>query len=110
MEWWNPLYRYDRIYSSKVFDFTPVDPYLPDDAIRGGTGYRDIPIDRTLPDEIDGMFPDTPYIRNVIIPLDTLHADARITAGGAWYHERKEISDLTGNGRRLLGMIRTSWY
>ena len=58
VEWWNPLYRYDRIYSSKVFDFTPVDPYLPDDAIRGGTGYRDIPIDRTLPDEIDGMFPD----------------------------------------------------
>ena len=58
MEWWNPLYRYDRIYSSKVFDFTPVDPYLPDDAIRGGTGYRDIPIDRTLPDEVDGMFPD----------------------------------------------------
>lgn len=58
MEWWNPLYRYDRIYSSKVFDFTPTDPYLPDDAIRGGTGYRDIPIDRTLPDEIDGIFPD----------------------------------------------------
>lgn len=58
VEWWNPLYRYDRIYSSKVFDFTPVDPYLPDNAIRGGTGYKDIPIDRTLPDEIDGMFPD----------------------------------------------------
>lgn len=58
VEWWNPLYRYDRVYSSKVFDFTPIDPYLPDDAIRGGTGYRDIPIDRTLPDEVDGMFPD----------------------------------------------------
>ena len=58
VEWWNPLYRYDRIYSSKVFDFTPTDPYLPDNAIRGGTGYRDIPIDRTLPDEIDNMFPD----------------------------------------------------
>lgn len=58
VEWWNPLYRYDRVYSSKIFDFTAVDPYLPDDAIRGGTGYRDIPIDRTLPDEIDSMFPD----------------------------------------------------
>lgn len=58
VEWWNPLYRYDRIYSSKVFDFTPTDPYLPDDTIRGGTGYRDIPIERTLPEEIDGMFPD----------------------------------------------------
>ena len=42
VEWWNPLYRYDRMYSSKVFDFTPIDPYLSDDAIRGGTGYRDI--------------------------------------------------------------------
>ena len=58
VEWWNPLYRYDRIYSSKVFDFTPVDPYLPDDAIRGGTGYSDIPIDKTLPDEVDNMFSD----------------------------------------------------
>lgn len=58
VEWWNPLYRYDRIYSSKVFDFTPSDPYLPDDVIRGGTGYRDIPIDTTLTDEIDNMFPD----------------------------------------------------
>lgn len=58
VEWWNPLYRYDRVYSSKVFDFTPVDPYLPDNAIRGGTGYKDIPIDRALPDNVDGMFPD----------------------------------------------------
>lgn len=58
VEWWNPLYRYDRVYSSKVFDFTPVDPYLPEDAIRGGTGYRDIPMDKTLPSEIDDMFPD----------------------------------------------------
>lgn len=58
VEWWNPLYRYDRIYSSKVFDFTPVDPYLPDDTIRGGTGYRDLPMDKTLPQEIDNMYPD----------------------------------------------------
>lgn len=58
VEWWNPLYRYDRIYSSKVFDFTHTDPYIPDDAIRGGTGYRDIPINKMLPDEVDAMFPD----------------------------------------------------
>ena len=42
VEWWNPLYSYDCIYSSKIFDFTPNDPYLPETAIRGGTGYRDI--------------------------------------------------------------------
>lgn len=58
VEWWNPLYQYDRVYSSKVFDFTPVDPYLPEDAIRGGTGYRDIPMSHELPTEIDAMYPD----------------------------------------------------
>ena len=58
VEWWNPLYRYDRVYSSKVFDFTPVDPYLPEDAVRGGTGYRDIPMDKKLPPEMDDKFPD----------------------------------------------------
>lgn len=58
VEWWMPLQHYDRVYSSKVFDFTPVNPYLPDDAIRGGTGYRDLPMDKELPPEIDDMFPD----------------------------------------------------
>lgn len=58
VEWWNPLYKYDRVYSSKVFDFTPDDPYLPENVIRGGTGYRDLPIDNRLPEEIDSMFPD----------------------------------------------------
>lgn len=58
VEWWNPLYGYDRVYSSKVFDFTPADPYLPENTVRGGTGYRDIPMDRELPEEIDDMFPD----------------------------------------------------
>ena len=58
VEWWNPLYRYDKVYSSKVFDFTPVDPYLPENAIRGGTGYRDIKMSQTLPKEIDDIFPD----------------------------------------------------
>ena len=58
VEWWNPLCRYDRIYSSKVFDFTPADPYLPADAIRGGTGYDDIPANQELPIAVDDMFPD----------------------------------------------------
>lgn len=58
VEWWMPLQRYDRVYSSKVFDFTPINPYLPEDAVRGGTGYRDIPLNQELPAEIDNMFPD----------------------------------------------------
>ena len=50
--------QYDKVYSSKVFDFTPDDPYLPSDAVRGGTGYRDLPMNNELPEEIDSMFPD----------------------------------------------------
>lgn len=58
VEWWIPTTHYDRVYSSKVFDFTQDNPYLPDDAIRGGTGYRDLPMDHELPPEIDNMYPD----------------------------------------------------
>lgn len=56
VEWWNPISgEYDKVYSSKIFDFTPENPYLPPDAIRGGTGYD---IHSVLPDEIENMFPD----------------------------------------------------
>lgn len=58
VEWWLPVMRYDRVYSSKVFDFTPINPGLPEGAIRGGTGYRDLPMNQELPPEIDGMYPD----------------------------------------------------
>lgn len=60
VEWWEPVFsdQYDMIYSSKVFDFTPENPYLPDTAIRGGTGYTDISISQTLAPEIDSVFPD----------------------------------------------------
>lgn len=58
VEWWIPTMRYDRVYSSKIFDFTPNNPYLPDDALRGGTGYRDIPMNQELAPEIDAMYPD----------------------------------------------------
>lgn len=58
VEWWIPTIHYDRVYSSKIFDFTPEDPYLPLDTIRGGTGYRDLPMDNALPSKIDNMYPD----------------------------------------------------
>lgn len=56
VEWWEPLERYDRVYSSKVFDFTPENPYLPLDTIKGGTGYGEL--EKKLPEEIDAMKPD----------------------------------------------------
>lgn len=55
VEWWTPLLQYDRVYSSKVFTFTPDNPYLPQNTIRGGTGYG---IMDDLPAEVDAMFPD----------------------------------------------------
>lgn len=60
VEWWNPIcgVTYDLVYSSKVFDFTPDNPYLPPTAIRGGTGYTDIPVHQELPPDIDEIFPD----------------------------------------------------
>lgn len=62
VEWWNPLMQYDRVYSSKVFTFTPENPYLPKDTIIGGTGYG---IYKDLPEEIDAMFPDYSIYPNV---------------------------------------------
>ena len=55
VEWWNPMFQYDQVYSSKVFTFTPENQYLPKNTIKGGTGYG---IMDELPPEIDRMFPD----------------------------------------------------
>jgi hypothetical protein len=52
-----PLNRYDRIYASKVFTFTPdinFDP-LTDDFRKGGTGYG---LNNKLPDEVEHIMPD----------------------------------------------------
>ena len=46
---------YDRVYSSKVFTFTPNDPTLPADTVRGGTGYS---ITAKLPDYVEACVPD----------------------------------------------------
>ena len=55
VEWWDKNKTYDRVYSSKVFGYTPENPDLPPDTIRGGTGYG---LFSDLPPEIDEMFPD----------------------------------------------------
>lgn len=46
---------YDVVYSSKVFSWTEIDPYLPDMAIRGGTGYGN---PAELAPEIEHILPD----------------------------------------------------
>lgn len=57
MAW--PLARYDRIYASKVFTFTPDIDWQPqtDDFRRGGTGYGISATDR-LPESVEHMMPD----------------------------------------------------
>ena len=55
VEWFNPLFSYDKVYSSKVFTFTPEDPYLPPDTVRGGSGCG---LYGQLPQDVDDMFPD----------------------------------------------------
>lgn len=42
VEWWMPLESFDKVYSSKVFTFTPENPYLPENTIRGGDGVRNV--------------------------------------------------------------------
>ena len=40
VDWFLPIMPYNKVYSSKVFTFTPEDPYLPSDAVRGGGRIR----------------------------------------------------------------------
>ena len=55
VEWWQKGQQYDRVYSSKIFDFTAEDPDLPPDTIKGGTGYD---LKAVLPQEIEDTYPD----------------------------------------------------
>ena len=54
-EFWNPLFKYDGVYASKVFNDTPENYYLPDGVVRGGTGYD---FETELPAEVEKMIPD----------------------------------------------------
>jgi hypothetical protein len=56
VEWFYPMSgQYDAVYASKIFQFTPDCPYLPENTTRGGTGYD---LTTKLPDEVERMFPD----------------------------------------------------
>lgn len=70
VEWAWPIKHYDRVYMSKVFNFTPDDltVYNAEEVIRGGTGYN---IASQLPDEIDRLQPD--YSIYPALPTDTAY-------------------------------------
>lgn len=64
VDWAIPFIHYDRIYMSKVFNFSPDDRtcYDADEVVKGGTGYD---IRSQLPDEIDRLQPDYSIYPNV---------------------------------------------
>lgn len=57
VEWYNPLRSYDKVYSSKIFSFTPDYGYYINagQVEKGGTGYD---IKKNLIEEIDRKLPD----------------------------------------------------
>lgn len=54
--------RYDHVYSSKVFTWTPEESRLPHDAVKSGTGYG---IFNSLPDAVEHICPDYSIYRHV---------------------------------------------
>lgn len=62
VEWFIPLNseKYDLVYTSSVFDFTPkpTSDYFPPNTIYGGTGYGLYGKEHDLPSEIDNVYPD----------------------------------------------------
>lgn len=57
VDWWVALEKYDLVYKSKVFDFTPEIEYpiYADRVVEGGSGYG---LDNHLPDEVEHIMPD----------------------------------------------------
>lgn len=58
VEFADPMFgRYDRVYMSKVFTFTPdCSDYYPCEVVRAGTGYKDYTT--VLPEEVEHICPD----------------------------------------------------
>lgn len=52
----NAFQKYDRVYASKIFDFTDDFRYWPDcEIVKGGSGYG---LDEKLPNEVEHTYPD----------------------------------------------------
>ncbi len=71
VEWALPYTQYDKIYASKIFNFTEdfeTASFIADEIIYGGTGYN---VNSQLPDYIDMLQPDYSIYPN--IPKDTAY-------------------------------------
>ena len=54
VEFYMPLWKYDKVYASKIFRFSDM-PELPEGCINGGTGFD---LTTTLPPEVESIYPD----------------------------------------------------
>jgi len=88
VSWWLPLYNYDKVYSSKVFDFTPENPYLPETTERGGTGYD---MKKQLLPAIEDMYPDYSIYPNLQLEFAQRYVYGRLYRHENWnqYCKRK---------------------
>ena len=108
VEWADPMFgRYDRVYASKIFSFTPGDNAIWDcEVIRGGTGYS---LSERLPAEIDRLQPDY----SIYPDIDSKTSYGFITRGCSnkckwcvvpvkegYVHPYMDIDDITQGGRR----------
>lgn len=108
VEWADPMFGvYDRVYSSKVFVFTPDFTDCYDcEIVRGGTGYD---VHSVLPDEIDRLQPDY----SIYPQVDDKTAYGFLTRGCPnkcpWcivplkegnVHPYMDIGEITQSGRR----------
>jgi len=99
VEWWAPLRNdeYDIVYSSKIFDFTPENPWLPPNAIKGGTGYD---VKSELPRYIDNQYPDYSIYPECDYAIGFLTRGCIRSCPWCVVPEKRAKSDLIGNGTR----------
>ena len=110
VEWYDGISHYDKVYSAKVFTFTPDYGYFvnSDEVEEGGTGYD---LHKALPEEIDRLQPDY----TIYPKIDTKTAYGFLTRGCPnrcrWcvvpqkegdVHPYMDVDDIAANGRTNL--------
>ncbi|MDR1001698.1 MAG: radical SAM protein [Oscillospiraceae bacterium] len=111
VKWWFGLERYDCVYKSKVFTFTPdvESVILADEVIEGGTGYD---IKSVLPKEIETMCPDYslyPQFSEAygFITRGCPRGCAFCCVGEKEGLESKQVSDIDGfyRGQKIIKLL-----
>lgn len=111
VEWCNPFLKYDQVYMSKVFDFTPgFDTCLKaDEIIKGGTAYG---LDNKLPDKIESICPDYSLYNNKEIAYGFLTRGCPNNCGFCIVTKKegkvsRQVADLNQfwNGQKLIKLL-----